>query len=60
MTQAGFDAETSARLEADAQAIIARYPQARSALLPMLHLVQSEEGYVSPDGHRALRRPART
>ncbi len=31
-------------------AIIARYPQARSALLPMLHLVQSEEGYVTPDG----------
>jgi len=30
--------------------IIARYPQARSALLPMLHLVQSEEGYVSADG----------
>ena len=28
----------------------------RSALLPMLHLVQSEEGYVSPDGHRVLRR----
>ncbi len=27
-----------------------RYPQARSALLPMLHLVQSEEGYVSPEG----------
>jgi NADH-quinone oxidoreductase subunit E len=27
-----------------------RYPQARSALLPMLHLVQSEEGYVSPAG----------
>jgi NADH-quinone oxidoreductase subunit E len=30
--------------------IISRYPQARSALLPMLHLVQSEEGYVSADG----------
>jgi NADH-quinone oxidoreductase subunit E len=32
--------------------IIARYPagQARSALLPMLHLVQSEQGYVTPDG----------
>jgi NADH-quinone oxidoreductase subunit E len=30
--------------------IIARYPKARSALLPMLHLVQSEEGYVSPEG----------
>lgn len=33
-----------------AQEIVARYPQARSALLPMLHLVQSEEGWVSPDG----------
>jgi NADH-quinone oxidoreductase subunit E len=30
--------------------IIARYPQPRSALLPMLHLVQSVEGYVSPEG----------
>lgn len=30
--------------------IIARYPQKRSALLPMLHLVQSVEGYVSPAG----------
>src|SRR5258706_409191 len=32
--------------------IIARYPEgrARSALLPLLHLVQSEEGFVSPDG----------
>ncbi|MGI8879448.1 MAG: NADH-quinone oxidoreductase subunit NuoE [Jatrophihabitans sp.] len=32
--------------------IITRYPggQSRSALLPMLHLVQSEQGYVSPDG----------
>jgi NADH-quinone oxidoreductase subunit E len=27
-----------------------RYPEARSALLPMLHLVQSEQGYVSPEG----------
>ncbi len=30
--------------------IIARYPRPRSALLPMLHLVQAEEGYVTPDG----------
>jgi NADH-quinone oxidoreductase subunit E len=44
------DGVTRARLESDAQAIIARYPQPRSALLPMLHLVQSEEGFVSPDG----------
>ena len=33
-----------------AREIIARYPQARSALLPILHLVQAEEGYVSADG----------
>jgi NADH-quinone oxidoreductase subunit E len=33
-----------------AQAIIARYPQSRSALLPMLHLVQSVQGYVSQAG----------
>ena len=30
--------------------IIARYPQPRSALLPMLHLVQAEEGYVTLAG----------
>src|SRR5215813_15619025 len=34
----------------DAREIIARYPQKRSGLLPMLPLVQSEEGYVTPDG----------
>ena len=42
--------EARERLALEAAAIIARYPQPRSALLPMLHLVQSEEGYVSPDG----------
>nr|WP_246281661.1 NADH-quinone oxidoreductase subunit NuoE [Fodinicola acaciae] len=35
---------------AKAREIIARYPKSRSALLPMLHLVQAEEGYVSPEG----------
>jgi len=30
--------------------LAARYPQARSALLPMLHLVQSEDGYVTGEG----------
>src|SRR6195952_5691444 len=32
--------------------IIARYPEgrSRSALLPLLHLVQTEAGHVSPDG----------
>jgi NADH-quinone oxidoreductase subunit E len=37
---------------AAAQEIIGRYPEgrSRSALLPMLHLVQAEEGYVTPAG----------
>jgi NADH-quinone oxidoreductase subunit E len=32
--------------------IIARFPEGRerSALLPLLHLVQAEQGYISPDG----------
>jgi NADH-quinone oxidoreductase subunit E len=42
--------EARARLEADAAQIIGRYPRPRSALLPLLHLVQAEEGYVSADG----------
>ncbi|GAA0303754.1 NADH-quinone oxidoreductase subunit NuoE [Streptomyces polychromogenes] len=47
-----FPAEVRARLEADAQEVIARYPDSRSALLPLLHLTQSEEGYVSRTGIR--------
>ena len=42
--------EARARLVPQAAEIIARYPRVRSALLPLLHLVQSEEGYVSQDG----------
>ncbi|MGY1619333.1 NADH-quinone oxidoreductase subunit NuoE [Geodermatophilus sp. SYSU D00691] len=38
------------RAVAEAAEIIARYPVPRSALLPMLHLVQSYQGYVSPEG----------
>ncbi|HEX9538860.1 MAG TPA: NADH-quinone oxidoreductase subunit NuoE [Streptosporangiaceae bacterium] len=45
-----FSDEARARLDADAGQIIGRYPQSRSALLPLLHLVQAEEGYVSADG----------
>src|SRR4051795_11570237 len=40
----------SEELRATAREIIARYPQSRSALLPLLHLVQSEEGYITPGG----------
>lgn len=46
----GFSEEVRARLDADADQLIARYPKPRSALLPLLHLVQAEDGYVSRDG----------
>jgi NADH-quinone oxidoreductase subunit E len=38
------------RLGADAAEIIGRYPKPRSALLPLLHLVQAEQGYVTEEG----------
>ena len=41
-----FDELTETR----ARDIIARYPESRSALLPLLHLVQSVEGFVSQPG----------
>jgi NADH-quinone oxidoreductase subunit E len=45
-----YPAEVVARLETDAKAIISRYPQSRSALLPLLHLVQSQDGCLTPAG----------
>jgi NADH-quinone oxidoreductase subunit E len=45
-----FSDDVLLRLDADAAEIISKYPRPRSALLPLLHLVQSEEGYVSADG----------
>ncbi|MET8678103.1 NADH-quinone oxidoreductase subunit NuoE [Streptomyces sp. NPDC004647] len=47
-----YPAEVRARLEADAREVIARYPDSRSALLPLLHLTQSEDGYVTRTGVR--------
>ncbi len=41
-----IDATTRAELEL----IAARYPEKRSGLLPMLHLVQASEGQVTPEG----------
>ncbi len=40
----------SAELRQKALALVDRYPVARSALLPLLHLVQSQDGHVSEDG----------
>ncbi len=38
---------------AEMRQLAGRYPQARSALLPMLHLVQSVDGRISPAGVEA-------
>lgn len=45
-----FTDQERAELTAQAAEIIARYPKQRSALLPLLHLVQARAGYVSGDG----------
>ena len=44
-----LDATTYAEL----REIAARYPEPRSGLLPMLHLVQSGEGRITPAGIEA-------
>src|SRR5260221_4089633 len=42
--------EFRSRLGAEATEIIGRYPKPRSALMPLLHLVQAEQGYVTEEG----------
>jgi NADH-quinone oxidoreductase subunit E len=45
-----FTEQERAGLTERAVEIIARYPKSRSALLPLLHLVQASEGFVSGAG----------
>ena len=45
-----YPPDVTERLAADAAVIVARYPQSRSALLPLLHLVQSEDGCLTAAG----------
>ncbi|MDN6486533.1 NADH-quinone oxidoreductase subunit NuoE [Ancrocorticia populi] len=45
-----FDSAVEERLRAESAQIIARYPQSRSAIMPILHLIQAEDGFVSPRG----------
>jgi NADH-quinone oxidoreductase E subunit len=40
----------SEELQARLREIVSRYPSARSAMLPCLHLVQEEHGYITPEG----------
>jgi NADH-quinone oxidoreductase subunit E len=37
-------------LREKAESLVARYPVGRSALLPLLHLVQAQDGYITDDG----------
>ncbi|OBF21504.1 NADH-quinone oxidoreductase subunit NuoE [Mycobacterium sp. ACS4331] len=45
-----YPPEVTERLRADAAEIIARYPHPRSALLPLLHLVQSQDSCLTAAG----------
>ena len=45
-----YAADVLAQLHAEAEQVVARYPQRRSALLPLLHLVQSVDGYITGRG----------
>lgn len=47
---AAYPPDVAARLAEDAALIIARYPQPRSALLPLLHLVQAQDGCLTSAG----------
>ncbi len=46
----GYEPQVLEGMLADAEQVLAKYPQKRSALLPLLHLIQSVDGYVSPRG----------
>ncbi|NDR54491.1 NADH-quinone oxidoreductase subunit NuoE [Actinomyces sp. 565] len=48
----GYAPDVAAQLDADIAEIMSRYPSGyeRSAIIPMLHLLQSVDGYVSPVG----------
>jgi NADH-quinone oxidoreductase E subunit len=41
-------------VKAEMRAIVARYPEPRSGMLPCLHLAQEAEGYVTPEGIAAV------
>lgn len=44
--------DMSAEILKKAEAVMARYPHKRAALLPILHLIQKEAGCISPGAER--------
>jgi len=49
-----MSAAFSAGLLKTIEALAGRYPHKRAALLPVLHLVQKEFGFISPDAEQAV------
>lgn len=45
-----YEPHVEEKFRADAAEVIARYPNSRSAVMPLLHLVQSIDGFCSPRG----------
>ena len=45
---------TREELQERLREVVARYPSARSAMLPCLHLAQEETGYITPEGVLAV------
>ena len=41
-----YDEKTNGQMDT----IISRYPRSRSAIMPMLHLIQARDGFVTPAG----------
>ena len=39
-------------LAQEAQAILSRYEEKKAAMLPLLHLVQAQHGYITPEGEQ--------
>jgi NADH-quinone oxidoreductase subunit E len=60
ITRPGYDGTATSTLDSstieELREIAARYPQAQSGLLPMLHLVQSVQGQITPEGIEACAR----
>ena len=44
----------SADAEALAEAVISRYPEKRSATMPLLYIAMREDGYLTDDGMRKV------
>jgi NADH-quinone oxidoreductase E subunit len=49
-----MSADVSAELRAKIEGLAARYPRKEAALLPALHLVQDENGFIGPEEEAAV------